>query len=179
MHNRKIFVTSDTHFGRERALDLFKRPFNNVEQMNNYLIETWNSVVGKNDIVYHLGNFAWDTFSANYALEMLNGNIYFMLGNRDRALLDCISMYSNCTIVPTQITELHDTKIVLCHYPLEDWNGKEESVAHLHGHTFNIDTDLNKMNRFNVMSDKWRFKPVLLSDIIEYIKEFNTNYNDN
>ena len=44
-NNKNIFYTSDTHFGSERALNLSKRPFNTVEEMDWKLIENWNKVV--------------------------------------------------------------------------------------------------------------------------------------
>lgn len=42
----KVWFTSDTHFNSERTLELSKRPFKTVEEMNNVLIKNWNSVVG-------------------------------------------------------------------------------------------------------------------------------------
>ena len=53
----KIWFTSDTHFSSERTLELSKRPFKSVEEMDKILIENWNSVVGQNDTVYHIGDF--------------------------------------------------------------------------------------------------------------------------
>ena len=45
----KIWFTSDTHFSSERTLELSKRPFRSVEEMDKILIENWNSVVGENE----------------------------------------------------------------------------------------------------------------------------------
>ena len=56
----KIFVTSDTFFGRKNVLNNGKRKYSSVEDMDNDLIEKWNSKVNKSDTVYHLGNFAWE-----------------------------------------------------------------------------------------------------------------------
>ena len=51
-----IYVISDTFFGRSsKAKD---RGFADTQEMQNSMIEKWNSKVNKNDIVYHLGNFA-------------------------------------------------------------------------------------------------------------------------
>ena len=67
---KDIFFTSDTHFNAQRTLDLSKRPFNDLNEMNSTLINNWNSVVGKNDIVFHLGDFGDYRFR-----EFLNGDI--------------------------------------------------------------------------------------------------------
>ena len=51
----KLWFTSDTHFGSKRTLELSKRPFDTVEDMDSQIIENWNKAVGKNDTVIHLG----------------------------------------------------------------------------------------------------------------------------
>ena len=38
---------------------MYKRqPFNNVEEMNETIINNWNSIVSDEDTIYHLGDFA-------------------------------------------------------------------------------------------------------------------------
>lgn len=72
----KVFFTADTHFGSERTLTLSRRPFKTVEEMDETLINNWNSVVDKNDIVYHLGDFG------NYEIvKRLNGKVTLIWGN--------------------------------------------------------------------------------------------------
>ena len=68
-----------THFSQERAMELSKRPFKNVREMDWTMIERWNSVVGPNDTVYHLGDFG-----ESWPIEYLNGNIVFVKGNYER-----------------------------------------------------------------------------------------------
>lgn len=169
----KTFVTSDTFFGRKNAIKLFKRKFSSVEEMNNEMIERWNSKVNKEDTVYHLGNFAWDPFSVNHALQSLNGKIKFLLGNKDKALNESANLYENVIILPLQIIELNIFKVVLCHYPLEYWNGKENGILHLHGHNYKeFPTDLNKHIRVNVCSDYWKLAPVEINTIKELVEEY-------
>lgn len=55
--NKVIFLTADTHFGSQRTLELSKRPYNIVAEMDEILIQNWNNTVNKNDLVYHLGDF--------------------------------------------------------------------------------------------------------------------------
>ena len=78
-HSPKIFFTSDTHFGSQRALELSKRPFRDVNEMDWTMIERWNSIVNPNDVVYHLGDFG-ESWPAQY----LNGKIRLILGNYER-----------------------------------------------------------------------------------------------
>ena len=47
-----ILFASDLHFGHKNIVDLCKRPFVDVDEMDAVLIERWNRKVKKNDIVY-------------------------------------------------------------------------------------------------------------------------------
>ncbi len=76
---KHIFFTSDTHFSSERAMELSKRPFFSVEDMDWTMIDRWNSVVGPNDTVYHLGDFG-----ESWPMDYLNGKITFIRGNYER-----------------------------------------------------------------------------------------------
>jgi calcineurin-like phosphoesterase family protein len=80
-----LFFTSDTHFGHARIIELCNRPFASVEEMNEAMIDNWNSVVGPKDSVVHLGDVAlgpwveWDGI-----LSRLNGFKSLVVGNHDR-----------------------------------------------------------------------------------------------
>jgi len=58
----EVFIISDTHFGHNNIVKFNRsdgsplRPWDNVDQMDDALIKNWNSVVGKEDKVYHLGD---------------------------------------------------------------------------------------------------------------------------
>ena len=55
-----IYFTADTHFNHENILDYCRRPYNNIQEMNEALVENWNKTVKKEDTVYHLGDFSSD-----------------------------------------------------------------------------------------------------------------------
>jgi calcineurin-like phosphoesterase family protein len=78
---KDFHITSDTWFGRPLIIQIANRKFNDVDEMNATLIKNWNKKVKKNDVVFHLGNFAWDPTTARKALKKLNGRIYFLRGN--------------------------------------------------------------------------------------------------
>jgi calcineurin-like phosphoesterase family protein len=52
------YFTSDHHFGHAGALGLYRRPFASVAEMDRQMIDWWNSAVGPEDEVWHLGDFA-------------------------------------------------------------------------------------------------------------------------
>lgn len=167
----KTFFTSDTYFGRTNAITLFNRPFPDVDEMNIELVKRWNSRVGKSDTVYHLGNFAWDPITASFAIELLNGKIFFLLGHSDDSLKEVILKTSkNKKLLKDQIIEIPELNVVASHYPLEAWNGKEFGVIHFHGHLPSLKTDLKKSLRINCCVDNWDYYPVEYSTILDIIK---------
>lgn len=48
------FVLSDTHFGHANVIKYDNRPFTNVKEMDNKMIENWNRTVKPDDTIYHL-----------------------------------------------------------------------------------------------------------------------------
>ena len=75
------FITSDTHFGHLLVAEL--RGFNLVEEHDRALIENWNQTVGKNDTVYHLGDFSMSLKHVKVG-RLLNGRIILIAGNHDQ-----------------------------------------------------------------------------------------------
>lgn len=55
----KNFFIADTHFGDGNILIYENRPFKNVEEMDNSIIDNWNNVVSQNDRVFLVGNFSF------------------------------------------------------------------------------------------------------------------------
>lgn len=78
------YFISDTHFGHESRIRLANRPFSSVDEMDEQLIENWNSRVGPEDTVYHLGDFCFrNARGAEHYRSRLNGTIHLIRGNHD------------------------------------------------------------------------------------------------
>lgn len=119
------FYISDTHFDHVNIIRLCKRPFANVDEMNNEMVRRWNNVVTPADTVYHLGDFAWKFNRYNHWADQLNGKIIFVQGNHDpddRATTDYVEMKDG------------QYKLALFHYPIVSWNGFHRGVFHFYGH---------------------------------------------
>lgn len=78
-----VWFTADHHFGHARVIELAKRPFASVEEMDEAMIERWNARVAKGDLIYHIGDFAF-TDHMPY-LSRLNGQKRLILGNHDHS----------------------------------------------------------------------------------------------
>ena len=53
-----IFFTADTHFGDHRTINIHRRSFTSVAEMDEAIVSGWNAVVGAGDEVWHLGDVA-------------------------------------------------------------------------------------------------------------------------
>jgi calcineurin-like phosphoesterase family protein len=146
---------SDTHFNHMKIIQYCNRPFPNVEEMNKYIINQWNNTVDKDDLVYHLGDFALQSDKAivSNLVQRLNGNIILILGNHDRwgkqKFLDCgfIGVYKKLEI----------GNYILSHRPIENL---EDSKINLHGHIHNYDRGLDRNRYINVSCEAIGYKPI-------------------
>lgn len=87
LRQKELWVTSDTHFNHENILKFDTGrgdDFSCVEEMNETLIQNWNSVVQPGDKVYHLGDVFFgprEWFQKNW--PRLNGQKRLIVGNHD------------------------------------------------------------------------------------------------
>lgn len=79
-----IFFTSDTHFGHSNIIQYCNRPFMDIPQMNEAMIQKWNAKVGPGDTVYHLGDFSMGPKENVKIRKRLNGKVILIKGNHDR-----------------------------------------------------------------------------------------------
>lgn len=78
-----IFFSSDHHFFHTNVIGFCKRPYSSVEEMNEDMVEKWNTVVSNNDKVYYLGDFSLSKRAVEVFSLRLNGEKYLIPGNHD------------------------------------------------------------------------------------------------
>ena len=131
----QVFFTSDTHFCHTAIVNYCERPFKSVEEMNETIIENWNSVVSPKDTVFHLGDFGLGpSAKLKEIFQRLNGEIYLIMGNHDfRQTRRVLSMFKEVHL--EMLIEVEKTKILLNHYPMLCFSGSNRSdVWQLFGH---------------------------------------------
>ena len=169
----KIYIISDTHFNHTNIIKYCNRPFKDINEMNDAIINNWNKIVKKDDIVYHLGDFFLGSkYDLKNIVDKLNGTIYLIRGNHDRLT---VKSYEDCGIIvlknaPITIDEY---KIMLSHRPLSDTMIRDGYI-NIHGHIHekkleNIyDNKLFSKNKhINVSCDALNFKPILLNELLK------------
>jgi calcineurin-like phosphoesterase family protein len=180
----ETFFTSDSHFGHKNILEYEKdaRPFKTIEEMNEKLIDNWNSVVGVKDIVYHLGDFAFGQRNINIA-GRLNGRKKLVMGNHDN--------------YPSSLYLVHFEKLygcvfwercVLSHMPVHPNGLGARWMLNVHGHLHSKKVMMNyarlltetgqvlipgevDLNYFNVSVEQHNLTPIHRDVIMERLKE--------
>lgn len=125
-----IWFTSDEHYGHTNIIRYCNRPFKSTDEMNNTIIDNFNNKVCKNDIAYHIGDFALiSNPQAVDIIQKLNGKHYFIKGSHDR--------WINNDIRSSYLMEIkiEGKTIVLCHYAMRVWPKSHYGSWHLYGHS--------------------------------------------
>jgi calcineurin-like phosphoesterase family protein len=179
-----IFYTADTHFGHEAIIRHCNRPFATVEEMDEALIEKWNSVVTKRDIVYHLGDVGLgnDTYTLE-CVSRLNGRKRLISGNHDSVhprhrkaparQRQWMNVFESVNTI--DMHRIGDREVMLSHFPyagdhteedrMSQWRPRNEFRWLLHGH---IHTNwVFQGGQYNVGVDVHDFAPIS----VDYVKE--------
>lgn len=167
----KIWVTSDTHFNHLNILayEPRSRPFASVAEMNEVIINNWNSVVSPEDEVIHCGDFFMGNISEiGKILPRLNGKITLVRGNHDTPAR--VKKYEDCGIAVKDIHYLpyKGRYFIFCHFPItneefmrmvrEDNSEVILCYGHIHSNapiglqsgTFHVGVDTNNLTPVNL-----------------------------
>jgi len=187
-----VWFTSDHHFGHANVIRYCNRPWATVEEMDEALVQKWNSVVGKNDLVYHLGDFTLLGYNKfKEYVKRLSGIIRIVPGSHDARWL--VPWRSNmhrppisangCEVEATDsllTLEIEDGKseypqvVVLCHYAMRVWDRSHYGSIHLYGHSHGQLPGIGRS--LDVGVDCWDYTPISLQQV-RAIMEMQTNDN--
>jgi len=160
-----IWFTADHHFNHVNIIKYCNRPFKNVEEMNTVLINRWNEVVKKGDIVYHLGDFAFE--DPRKFRVRLNGDIHLILGNHDKRITKHKLQTLFGHVTQQYMVKSVDPHIWLCHYKMCVWEQSHYGVWHLYGHSHGKSNEKNNMLSFDVGVDTHNFYPYSYEEVKE------------
>lgn len=180
---RNIWVTSDTHYNHEKILTFYDfrgnrtRSFDTVSQMNEFLLERWNSVVKPGDIVYHLG----DVFFGNKATfekdwPKFHGSKRLLPGNHDDVKYLSDTGFFKKIMYWRMFTE-HG--LLFHHIPLDVtslFRGKDSSAPlfQAHGHTHTMGSP--KRGPYTSVCVELRdYTPVHIEDLAKEARHYREN----
>jgi calcineurin-like phosphoesterase family protein len=157
-----LFFTADTHFGDHRTINIHRRPFATITEMDEALVAGWNEVVREDDEVWHLGDFARRTADVPALLTRLNGTKHLVLGNNDDPGANCADGWASVQHYAELASD--GVLLVLCQYPFRSWNGQHRGSINLHGHSHGKLKPL--LRQFDVGVDARNYLPVALNDVL-------------
>lgn len=177
-----IYFTSDTHLGHANIINLCDRPFKNVEEMDNKIINNINETVKEDDTLYILGDFTMyrREDAIKYRERIVCKNCYLIYGNHDKSFDLHRYVWKDAKHYHT--LSYNKQKFVLFHYPIESWDGMYKGSIHLHGHIHSRNNAYNIKNKhfsffqYDVGVDANDFKPVSAKNILDFFSKSIINH---
>lgn len=112
-----MWLTADTHFFHRNVIRFCDRPWEDIWQMNEGLIERWNAKVRPRDHIYVLGDFAFRGKKKSAEIvERLNGYKILVRGNHDPSIKKCFEIGFD-EVVENEFLKIGDTRVLLSHFP--------------------------------------------------------------
>jgi calcineurin-like phosphoesterase family protein len=154
------FVIGDTHFGHKNILEFepVHRPFGSIEEHDEAIIDRWNSVVKKNDTVWHLGDvlFGKDRFEL---LSRLNGKKRLVMGNHDNY---DVRLYLNHFERVCGAAKIDS--VILSHVPIHTGQFYR-FTANIHGHMHS--KSLDDARYINVSAEMNNLTPIAWEEAVK------------
>lgn len=167
------FFISDTHFSHANIIKYSNRPFKDVVEMNNTIIQNWNSVVKPDDLVYHLGDFTFgrEQYMFDMMFNQLNGYIVFIEGNHDKLARQNKHRFYNYHYGYHE-AYVNNQFVVMSHYPMMTWNKKHRGAIMIHGHChYNLAATRKENKEFgkilDVGVDGNKYKPYSFKELMQ------------
>ncbi len=165
------YLISDTHFDHNNIIKYENRPFKSVQDMNHYLIKSWNEHVSESDVIIHMGDFSMATQErTEEIISKLNGNIILLRGNHDQGT---ISEYTfPYPYVESMTTQHNGYKYYCCHNKdnIPSYWKHWKLVGHQHSNIPFIDYE-NKT--INVSVEVIDYKPLSFEKLNTYLRSMN------
>jgi calcineurin-like phosphoesterase family protein len=181
----KLFFTSDTHFFHKQVLVHNNRPFKDLEDHDNGMIDNWNSVVPEDGNIFMAGDFAFtgDIGKIRDLIDRLNGKIWWIMGNHDfsnkldRSIIAQMVDGRQMDTATVLLKEDNNQRLFISHYPHMAWpRDCFHLFGHLHGGPNSSATEKIPFHplRYEIGVDNNSYKPISyqqVKDIINKQKE--------
>ena len=169
-----IFITSDTHFGHQGVCEFMRadretklRPWDTAAEMDEAMVERWNSIVSPTDKVYHLGDVVMNR-RALATVGRLNGEKVLIKGNHDIFRLEDYTKYFK------DVRAYHILSgMIMSHIPIhEESLGRFGTNIHGHLHANMVMKDgVLHPRYYNECVANHKYGPISLEDVKKEISE--------
>ena len=169
------FFTADQHFGHSNVIKYCQRPFSSVAEMNDEIIIRHNEIVRPNDVVYHLGDFAFKHHQLY--VQCLNGRHFLVKGNHDSSKELKVANFIKVELAT--MFKLKDSGIFiwLSHYAHRVWPQCHYGAMHLYGHSHGKLPGFGKSMDVGVDTNDYR--PYALDEILSTLDKIPNEHLNN
>lgn len=169
------FYTSDQHFGHKNFLNFLDeegrqiRPFSSVEEMDEFMIENWNSAVQPEDTIVCLGDIAIKRKSLQI-LERLNGRKILIRGNHDIFhTSDYLKYFEEIRAVEVK----PGAQLIFSHYPIHPDSLKKGWInvhGHIHQRVVKVEDGIPDPRYFNISVECTEYTPIEWNDLYNHLQ---------
>ena len=162
MDLNKVYITSDLHFQHKEIIAYCNRPFDNIDEMDEYIFKQFDNLPS-DAIVINNGDLFLNSRAdynklKDYFIPRMKGanrKLWIIMGNHDRSAVFYVKncpydnpydMYINMGFDRVYMYPiLFEEKYLLSHEPVYLKPGS--NICNVHGHVHDIDIDENYFNR--------------------------------
>lgn len=159
------YFTADQHFNHANIISLCNRPWATKREMNEALIQLWNSRVASQDRVFVLGDFALATSKEIAELaSALNGRKILIMGNHDNHRVETYLKCGFSEVCPFGTPVVYENMFVLSHAPI--YSLENDKIYNIHGHLHdNENQNFYAPNNLCVSVEVTNYTPVTINEV--------------
>lgn len=183
-----VYFTAGLRLGSESVLNRWRPQYDSILEMDQSLIDNWNSVVKQRDLVVIAGDFSdYSAYKTIQILKRLNGRKQLVIGNNDTFIRDDLIRSEKVFTWIGDMLNFKDDEtgrwFYVCHYPMLSWKNCDKGTLHIHGHLrgssiggegkhcmedYTSEAPLIYLkNAYNVEVDLNSFKPVSVVEVVQ------------
>lgn len=160
---QEVYLIADTHFGHTNIIPYESRPFSDVEEMDRELVKRWNETVGKQDLVFVLGDFSFYGKERTAKIcKALQGKKVLIMGNHDS---HSVPFYLECGFAEvSRYPIVYEGYWILSHEPLymNAHMPYANIFGHVHGSTLYKDVSAQS---FCVSAERIDYRPISFAEV--------------
>lgn len=164
-----VFITADLHFGHKKIMEYESRPFDSVEEMDETLIENWNSIVSREDKVFVLGDVGfYGKQKMSECISRLKGKKLLVMGNHDRR--KSLSWWRDVGFGEvSKYPIVYKDFIIMSHEP-PTYTPPDTPYFYIYGHVHSSEMYKTITDTSCCVSvERWAYKPVYLNTIFDML----------
>lgn len=172
------YLIGNCQFGRGALIRKNGRPFSDVQDMTEEMVQRWNAVVSENDTVIHLGNFAWDPTTAEEMFEALNfKQLWLVPGEHDQSAFEMNSnkMLPDNVKIVNRIFEQASINATFAYWPMLEWPMKDKGHYLFYGYYGKKYKPDHKKQMINMACEFWNYTPQNVNALMRLFEDEDFN----